>query len=447
MQTARRLLPLLLGAALVAVPAAAAPQRSYQRVVMSVANMVDSERARSLVAARQLDLINVLWEDTGRYEGSSVGPNISDVTIEVDFATRRGKQGSALMPVMRYPNFSDKTGDVRLDKFFVPVGNEKEGGQLRVIPLSEYLSNPTAYMSRPQHGTIKRGSLLAKRDRHLLVSAQAAFLPVPREGQATFRPVIFNYQSYRRHPAVLVILVTRQGTSMSVVDNSRDTLGRDSWGQRLFFNAGGKRAPLTAERLSDVQQRGTTANGEAASTLKEDANLLLLIQVPLKVRAMRRPAMASPKASKAMDSMGSGAGAAPTARGRGGSDVESAVLGHGPLEGPFTELAGLTVERDPRFPIRVTAQFYQATSNGVVNHRDVRALAQQIRRVYRQADYVGSLVLPDGAPRPTRWDGAGAAPAGLTWRDFPGLYERYERFGLWGLWIPAPLLARLGATN
>ena len=373
-----------------------------------------------------------------RFLGSSVGPNISDVTIEVDFPGRRGRQSSALMPVMRNPNFSDKTGDLRLDKFFVPVGNETKGSQLRIIPLRDYLQNPTAYMTQPQNGLIKGGSLLARRDKHLLVSAQAAFLPVPRDGQATFRPVIFNYQSYRKHPAVLVILVTRQGTSMTVVDNSRDTLGQGSWGQRLFFNAGGQRAPLTAERLSDVKEKGVTATGEAASTLKDDANLMLLIQVPLKVRAQRRGY------GYGIGGVASGA-VAKDGRARAGdrSDVESAVLGHGPLEGPFTELAGLTVERDARFPIRVTAQFYQATSNGVVSSHDVRLLARQINRVYRQADYVGSLVLPDGVPRPTQWDGARTAPEGLRVADFPGLVERYERYGLVGIWFPQTVLRRL----
>jgi hypothetical protein len=37
-----------------------------------------------------LQLLNVLWEDTGRWEGSSVGPNISDVTIEVQMDDARG---------------------------------------------------------------------------------------------------------------------------------------------------------------------------------------------------------------------------------------------------------------------------------------------------------------------------------------------------------------------
>src|SRR5690606_6889461 len=130
-----------------------------------------------------------------------------------------------LMPVIRYPNFTDKTADIRLDQFFVRVGNEKKSGLMRTISLRELLERPTRYMSFPGAGKIKGGTLLAERDTHALVSAQSAFLPVPEGGKATFYPVIFNYLSYARNPAVLPILVTRQGTSMTIVDNSRDTVG------------------------------------------------------------------------------------------------------------------------------------------------------------------------------------------------------------------------------
>jgi hypothetical protein len=108
------------------------------------------------------------------------------------------------------------------------------------------------------------------------------------------------------------------------------------------------------------------------------------------------------------------------------SDVEVAVLGHGPELGPYTELDGLTIERDPRFPVRVTVQFYQATSNGVLAAADVKTLHAQIKKVYAQADYVGSLVVPSPADRqrPTNWDGVSPRPAGVTWQDFPGLVER-----------------------
>ena len=109
---------------------------------------------------------------------------------------------------------------------------------------------------------------------------------------------------------------------------------------------------------------------------------------------------------------------------RGRSNVEVAVLGHGQAKGPFTELDGLTIQRDRRFPVRVTVQFYQATSNGVVNQADIGRLAKQIAKVYAAGDYVGSLVTDGPTGRPTEWKGAHAAPPVLTLDDFPGLRER-----------------------
>ncbi|MBT8493946.1 MAG: hypothetical protein KJO07_12910, partial [Deltaproteobacteria bacterium] len=268
--------------------------------------------------------------------------------------------------------------------------------------------------------------LLAKRDKKVLTSAQAAFLPIRRGGKTRFWPVIFNYQSYAKNPAVLTILVTRQGTSMTIIDNSRDSgNGGRSWGQRLYFNHEGKRAPLIAERHKDVMAKGVTANGEAAGSLGDDANLMLLIQVPLKVKRQQRAyGMLADEAAG-----GAPAVAKSSTRRRGGSDVDRAVIGHGPTEGPYTELDGLTIERDSRFPVRVTVQFYQATSNGVVSRADVTRLAKKIDKVYKQADYVGSLVVPSGMRRPTMWSGASTAPAGLSWIDFPGLAERWGRYG------------------
>jgi hypothetical protein len=86
------------------------------------------------------------------------------------------------------------------------------------------------------------------------------------------------------------------------------------------------------------------------------------------------------------------------------SDVEQAVLGHGKNRGPFEEGRGLRLERDDRFPIRITVQFYKATSNGVVDEQDLDAIARTIGGVYEHADFVGSLVIPAGDPRrPTSW--------------------------------------------
>jgi hypothetical protein len=344
------------------------------------------------------------------------------------------------MPVMRHDNFTDKTADIKLDKILVPVGNQTENGQLKLVTLAELLANPEQYLSAKDKGKIKNSSLLAKRDTHALVSAQHAFLPVPKQGKATFWPVIFNYQSTKKNPAVLTILVTRQGTSMTIIDNARDTVtGGGSWGQRLYFNQAGKKAPLIAERLTDVKDKGTTANGEDAQSLGEDANVLMLIQVPLKYKAPRRMTYA-PAPMESQGAIGGGM-AAPSAekkaKGDGGgydrSDVDTAVLGHGPTEGPFTELDGLTVQRDTRFPVRVTLQFYQATSNGVISKANVKAMASQIKKVYGKGDYVGSLVVPTELDkrRPTNWTGVMSAPLDVwqVWHQMPGLVERISTHG------------------
>jgi hypothetical protein len=348
---------------------------------------------------------------------------------------------------MRYENFTDKTADVKIDKILIPVGNQSEGGKLELVSLRELLESPEQYLSAHDKGKIKKHTLLAKRDTHVLVSAQHAFLPVPKEGKATFWPVIFNYQSTKKNPAVLTILVTRQGTSVTIIDNNRDSVAGD-WGQRLYFNQGGKKAPLIAERLTDVKASGHTANGEDAQNLTDDANVLMLIQVPLKYR--QRPARTmigygdmapmtmsagsvAPSAAPAKSASGGGGGG----YGRARSDVDTAVLGHGPAEGPYTELDGLTIERDSRFPVRVTLQFYQATSNGVISRDNVKAMAAQIKKVYGKGDYVGSLVVPTGVDRkrPTNWLGVGTAPENVSITDFPGLLER------WGL---VSLRPRLG---
>jgi len=397
---------------------------TYPEVVGAVASMVSDPDARRAAERHGMQLLNVLWEDTGRWQGSALGPNISDVTIEVRSDDARARR-LALMPVLRFPNFADRTADVRLDRIWLRVGNAREGSREEVVTLRDFLAEPARWLSRPEAGRIAGGSLLAPRDTHALVSAQAAFLPVPREGKATFHPVIFNYQSWSRNPAVLTLLVTRQGTSVTVVDNSRDTVpGGASWGQRLFFNAAGERAPLTAERLSDVLDRGTTANGESAASLGEDANLLLLVQVPLRQRERPRRA-AGGIAQESAPMAKAVAPSAPSA-----ADMEVAVLGHGDLEGPYTELDGLAVERDPRFPVRVTVQFYQAVSSPRVGEREVEPLARLVSKVYEKGDWVGSLVVPGPSDRrrPTNGVGVSPPPAVSFW-DFPGLVERWRRYG------------------
>lgn len=393
---------------------------SYRQVVANTAAMVGNEMARKLTQEVGLDLVNLTWEDTGRYKGSCVGPNISDMTIQVQQRKPNGGYDLTCMPVIRFPNFSDRTADLTADQLSLLVGNEK-GEPLHRVSLRDYLADVRRYLTDSESWAGSRHSLLADRDTHVLVSAQACFLPVPKEGKAQFNPVLFNYQSRKNDPAVLAILATRQGTSATIIDNQRDGFAAGTtWGQRLFFNDKGKRASLTGERLSDFKAdtlRGKPASAQIAG--EEGLNMVMLIQVPLKQKERPMRLQGSMEDCAAPPTL-----CAPTSKcaGSARSDVENAVISHGKAEGPFTEIDHQAIERDNRYPIRVTVQFYKATSNGVMSPADAQALARQIDRVYAKADYVGSLVVAGNTGRPTEHDGPKHQPA-RWWSQFWATHE------------------------
>ena len=417
--------------------------KALRQTIRQVVRLPDSGAMQSRARRHGLNVLNVLWEDTGRYQGSSVGPNISDVTLQVrEPVDGRGTRfRNRLLPVLRHPNFSDKTADIAADKLWVKVGNQSAGAQIVSVPLSELLKNLREYVSNPD--SIRgSGDLSAPRDSHMLVSAQHVFVPIPRQGKIEFTPVIFNYQSSARNPAVLTLLVTRQGTSVVAIDNSGRDATRDGSGQQLFFNNKGQKATLTAERKSDVTERieAGQATEQDAGALDDGADMMLIVQVPLKVRqpsygsgsgvgygsfglgglgglgAMgtgaggggvagppMKPAPPS-KSTSDSDLSGAGMGDAGGGAGRGRSDVEQAILGHGDDLGDFSEGRDLKLVRDPRFPVRVTVQFYKATSNGVISDADLVAAKREIDKVYARGDFVGSLVVPEGQRhRPTDW--------------------------------------------
>lgn len=399
---------LVMASAAASLPASASDPKSYLSVLTDTGNMVNDQQAQQLARQHGLDIVNVTWEDTGRYKGSSVGPNISDMTIQVQH-TDNGQTRLHLMPVIRFPNFSDTTGDVPLDKFTLLVGNE-DGKGLRRVTLAEFLGDIRSYLNKPGSWKGDKKSLLAPRDTAALVSAQAAFLPIPKGGEATFNPVLFNYQSVQGDPAVLTILATREGTSVTIIDNVRDGFDAGGvWGQRLFFNQNGQRASLTGKRASEHVAGKPAVDGAIGPSAGESdgLNMVLLIQVPLKQKQVHGRTLYALEAE-----MGDTMAAA-----RGGSDVENAVIGHGALEGPFTEIDGLDIERDDRFPVRVTVQFYKATSNGEVNAADLTQIKAQIDRVYKDATYVGSLVTGGETGRPTEYAGDKFEPANW-WQDF-----------------------------
>jgi len=59
----------------------------------------------------------------------------------------------------------------------------------------------------------------------------------------------------------------------------------------------------------------------------------------------------------------------------------------------FDELNGLsTIERDTRYPIRVTLQYYKSTDNGILTKDIMKAIKNLLEKSQKQADFVGSLV-------------------------------------------------------
>lgn len=407
------------------------PSAAYVDALRKTAAMVNDPMAQRLVNKYKLNLLNLTWEDTGRYKNSSVGPNISDMTIQVGLDKGRGQTEPVLMPVIRGDNFEDKTGEMDPRDFTLLVGNE-DGRSLKRVSLYEFLLAPGRYLSDPSSWPARSKSLLASRDDKVLVSAQACFLPVPQSGKATFNPVLFNYQSSPGNPAVLTILATREGTSTTIIDNNRDGFGGWNWGQRLFHNNDGMRASLTGERMTDWINDGRPGQGNGEARVSDDAlNMVLLIQVPLKHKEIRMfggyggdvtlaPSAGLPTKSEAKRS----------------SDVENAVIGHGDEEGPFTEMAGLPVERDPRYPVRVTVQFYKATSNGVVTEGDVKQIKKDIERVYDVSSSVGSLVTGGQTGRITEYDGAKVQPRDW-WQRF------WTNYSSWSGESPAQARAKL----
>jgi hypothetical protein len=385
------------------------PTPSYNEIIERVVNMPFDSDLTSRARNVGLDVLNVTWEDTGRDIGSSLGPNISDLTLQVREPLGAGQARTHLLPVMRFPNYEDKTGDVPIEKIWIKVGNQSTRSSVVAVPLKEVLTNMRSYLSKP--GDLKgSGNFFATRDTHILTSAQHVFMPLPKTGKTEFTPVLYNYASSKDNPAVMVLLVTRQGTSATIIENWSGDQSYQQWGQQLYFNNKGQRTVLTAERKSAVKKRvdGGQATSGDDGALDEGSDMIMLIQIPLvheypvilydnESAAPATTAAAAPSGSPKQKSASADAS-------RGTSDVEAAVIGKGEDLGPFRETAGKTLVRDERYPIRVTVQFYKATSNGIVSATDLQNMRADIDRVYANADYVGSLVVPsDQRPRPTAW--------------------------------------------
>lgn len=438
----------------------------FVKVVQKVINIPYDQKLQKSLQSFGLCALHVMWEYTARTPGSCWGDNISDMTLQLRYP--QDVRPRQLLPVIRYPNFTDKTADIPFDLVKMKVGNEKDK-DLQVITLREYLINLDQYVSYPDRLHRENKPLVTDKDTHILVSAQACFLPIPAQDKCSFNPVLFNYQSRKDNPAVLVILITTEGSSATVIDNAHDVA---QWGQNIYFNHNGQKTCLTGERLTDfkesqaqeiAKQEGISIEA-ARSKVKvdQDVNMVMLVQVPLKrmkdtnyknfynntsipeedlwdyVGCLMSSVETNYCYTSLSDSMPEDDDWAdisnfhpidesknlglhikttsqPTSigylcSGTSRSDMEDAVISYGEDEGEHLESSGYKLDRDDRYPIRLTVQFYKATSNGVIDQKDLQNILSCIKNAYNSADYIGSLVtgslekgdLGMGSARPTQ---------------------------------------------
>lgn len=381
-----------------------APYRSLAKALSQLAQERDFTR---VLQGMGLVVTNVSWQDTGRHYGSSGGNNISDVRLAAITFNREGKVEPITQPIIRLDNFEDKSVDIKMSEVTVPVGNAW-GVPLFGVSLRDYLEGISMFTT---YGERFKGSLYAERDSEVLVSAQASMMPVPANGEAHFVPAIYNYQSTKEHPAVLVIMVSNRGTTMTVIDNERDKLPAGELsgsGQMLFHNENGLKKPFVLESRKDVA--ATKKGRDRIQKLEESgqdiagqsgANQVMMIQVPLRHPEMRRYAMTYGLESFSADAMPKMRSAATSFGARG---LDEGVVDVAKYDlGKFEETNGRNdLERDPNVPIRIDVVRYMATDTAELTGQEATELPEQLRGVFEAGKNLGSLVTGFSGHRITR---------------------------------------------
>lgn len=404
---------------------------SQTRELREISGLANNRMAASLAESYGMKIMNVAWEDTARTKGSCFGPNISDMTLNVNGLN---------MPLIRKPNFADITSDQDITKFSLVVGNENENeSDKRLVTLKDYLSNIGMYL-----GNSNAKNMYLERDSKILTSAQACVLPL-HDGEVEFNVKLYNYQS-SLEPAVLVIVSSSEGTSSQIVTGRSCT---------LYFNKNGTNANFIAERLTDDRVRRGVAVEGAMTNEEKQRNALLIFQIPLKVKRTQREhtyqdfgsftfggskvgnftfgdynegcssneclsfgvssvqgskrnatydlqalppnpkTVTSPFMNSTISDM--------SMRRKANRGFEDAVIKTSDGFGKFVGTEDKVLERDERFPIRCTIQYYKVTDTTDINEHLISHIADQINKQYNlvPSEDRGSLVSRDNTTRTT----------------------------------------------
>lgn len=393
--------------------------RHEDTLARQVAGIASNQRCVQQAQRAGLAIQTVSWEDTGRYKNSSVGPNISDLTLRINAKS----DSHTLLPMIRYANFSDKTADLPIDQFHVTVGNEtKSTGifssrTLKRITLKEYLENLGDYV-KTASGTPAKSLYCPERDSVVLASAQYCILPLA-SGTVEFNVNLYNYQSSSDEPAVLVLVCSQKGTSAQAIFGGTT---------QLYFNNGTEASNYVAERLKEERRRLGKNEDAKMDSDENERNCLFIYQIPLKVKERTRGfslfsgGMESTNCCDdvlteccgnmdmveqcrvveqchMVEQCQSFSKSATRSLG-----MDNAMLSVGKSHSKFEGIKDFTLERDTRFPIRCTCQFYKTTDEQTIPDEAWTEMKNRIDTIYTKGLAQGSLVTDGKTERKTEWD-------------------------------------------
>lgn len=252
--------------------------------------------------------------------------------------------------------------NVPIDRIPIVVGNS-DGSTLKAITLKDFLGSHF-YAPNKRSGSLIP-SLLHNQDQYVSCSAQACFLPLLTSGEATFNIGFYDQLSTDQSPATLVILASANGTSVYLPGSEPMVLYHNNNGQRASFvgelppNARGQRSILSS----------------LISGASKSYKMLYVIQVPLKQKLVEG-AQAS---SETIPESKSDSTAQPEILALiSAPKIEASLIKLGKDEGPFAEIKDNEMERDERFPIRVTMQYYKPTTTGLVDYSVLKSIAEDL---------------------------------------------------------------------
>jgi hypothetical protein len=396
----------------------------FEQVRQIASNRIINQK----LAERKCVSTFVKWEDTARNKNSCFGPNISDISLDV---------ANLSFPIIGTRNFQDETFDLPIERFVVHVGNEVEmtdkTEELKQISFKEYLTNIEKYIPNIH---VKNNSVYAERDSKILTSSQATILPL-RDGYVEFNVRLHNYQVRRSMTSsVLCLVVSPHGTSAQFISESQ---------QKIYFNQNGTNVSYRAERLMDKRIKAGESTEGPMNQKEKEANVLFIFQIPLKAQEKYEDVEWDVEEEKGDDcfcvseddlccvptcgmvtdddddveSIYFGNRIHKKKKGR-GIDHAQLSLGktnHGEFNNDTCKEMRHLIERDERFPIRCTMQYYYVTDTNEIDDDMLDIIAKQVWKLYDEThpNERGSLVTDGQTCRQTE---ATIAPVTATKREF-----------------------------